>query len=739
MLQRGPQRSTRDAIASLGNIPILQPQSQQAILSSDAEDHDTTTRSSPARHHHSGVLTEIISDHTVPTTVPSSTPPVLPTMQLPLRPRPDQHASPRYSVHDQTTHNSVTTSMTAASILPEGVNANDTNRPTTPFDNPAELRGGGRPGKQRERVVSQDMANAQSPLQQVQRFSSPRQAEPPRDPVKSLPIQNDDEPMLYLQGYFKPLSEEPAGVAYHFRESTKPIPQSEPRRRSGRRLIHDRSLSSGSMPAYPWSLPRPDTSSSSNQDALRPVYGPGPPSGTRHGSSRAFMRSSSGTYYTFQTDQLTPRPRHFSSEASNTSVGFSYYGSLPSESRHSSSSELGQDLSSHQHDGAVASQPGISTTHAGSPTSSGYHLSHTSIAGQHGISPLPSMPYTRVPTAQTTAPLMPQDPDLTGVVIDASTAAARDLRSPLDDYSVYYQRMLQAQHTYRPAQSGNHAWSHPFGGGGTSPFQTSQTIGGHPYGMMPAHASMPSTISPTQNVGHQPVETSGDRMQHGRPSQGYRSNRRSSENAPVHAKAQDNRQSQVQVQRAAYEQLQNAVQAMQEIGPSITGNQPPTTRPRDVSNQSHGQPPHATRTIPRTHHNAPSSSPPPFPTHRQPTGPRALPALPPPHNPRHHSAQAHPRTHNRLFRPVPSTTAPPLTSLALDHGSGTSSRTLPRTRTHRRVPAHQRDQENSLEGERDAMRREEGTMRARAGEDGRLDVMDETPPRVGRVERRILE
>jgi len=60
-------------------------------------------------------------------------------------------------------------------------------------------------------------------------------------------------------------------------------------------------------------------------------------------------------------------------------------------------------------------------------------------------------------------------------------------------------------------------------------------------------------------------------------------------------------------------------------------------------------------------------------------------------------------------------------------------------RVNRRVPAHQLDQENSGEGEMMLARREQTAINARYNEDEQRDVMDETPPRIGRYERRMLE
>jgi hypothetical protein len=87
----------------------------------------------------------------------------------------------------------------------------------------------------------------------------------------------------------------------------------------------------------------------------------------------------------------------------------------------------------------------------------------------------------------------------------------------------------------------------------------------------------------------------------------------------------------------------------------------------------------------------------------------------------------------------------PTTSLAVDHVSAITRlrppllRTAPSARPLPRVRAQQRDQENSGAGEEQLMRQEAAAIQARYGEeDEEKDIMDETPPRVGRVERRMF-
>jgi hypothetical protein len=55
------------------------------------------------------------------------------------------------------------------------------------------------------------------------------------------------------------------------------------------------------------------------------------------------------------------------------------------------------------------------------------------------------------------------------------------------------------------------------------------------------------------------------------------------------------------------------------------------------------------------------------------------------------------------------------------------------------VSAQQRDQENSGDAEAEMMREELAAVRFRYDEGAVLDVLDETPPRVGRFERRMMQ
>lgn len=65
---------------------------------------------------------------------------------------------------------------------------------------------------------------------------------------------------------------------------------------------------------------------------------------------------------------------------------------------------------------------------------------------------------------------------------------------------------------------------------------------------------------------------------------------------------------------------------------------------------------------------------------------------------------------------------------------------IPARIASRRLPVQQRNQENSGDAEAELMRAEMEAASMRYGDDAvGLEVMDETPPRVGRFERRILD
>lgn len=245
-----------------------------------------------------------------------------------------------------------------------------------------------------------------------------------------------------------------------------------------------------------------------------------------------------------------------------------------------------------------------------------------------------------------------------------------------------------------------------------------------------------------------------------------RADQRSSENMPVRPNAQHfgpSRNSQVQIHRAAFERLHNArlEDNMRAQRPqTIESLSPPTVRdtsnrPRTQDSTSH-QPRSMDRIRRRMQQN--SSGPIPPVTNGSPPAGVAVqdnaPRASPPSDPRLRGGAIPRPSHTRTRRratPAPPTLATnpprdaPSTALALDHANATTSVRSPLTRPptlarqHRRVSPRRREQEN-VGVEETLMREEVDAVLARYGvEEQRNETMDETPPRVGRVERRMAD
>lgn len=256
---------------------------------------------------------------------------------------------------------------------------------------------------------------------------------------------------------------------------------------------------------------------------------------------------------------------------------------------------------------------------------------------------------------------------------------------------------------------------------------------------------------------------------------GAQSDQGSSENAPAATmtpSAQEIRESQVQAHRAAFERLNGAVQAMQ----AATGRASVTSpsryniaqpAPREETHLRRGQA--STQLVPRDLSlrggETPMTDSPRITDDDQDVsgqGQAGMPIQPQPvfRPPAYYDARQvtattlqHTSTRTRRRRPPVAPSAmhmrssrdSPLTALALDHGSGTISRRpgspyRPMTvaaRAYRRMPAQQIDQENSGNIEMLPAMREQDAINSRYNEDRQRHVMDETPPRLGRFERRM--
>ncbi|KAF2749850.1 hypothetical protein M011DRAFT_278625 [Sporormia fimetaria CBS 119925] len=157
---------------------------------------------------------------------------------------------------------------------------------------------------------------------------------------------------------------------------------------------------------------------SSSQDSTE-ISTPSPP---KRQSLASAPDSNTPTVFEARATDDNPRsvrPNRFSdlsiSEVSNTSLPYSYY-ELPSR-RSSEQSQPGQ-LPQSQFDGAGPSRPVPLINRLGS-------ISTPNLPGQHGLSPRPANPYTRMGGLLTAEDLLGDNPD-------ASYAAQRNLPSPLD-------------------------------------------------------------------------------------------------------------------------------------------------------------------------------------------------------------------------------------------------------------------------------------------------------------------
>ena len=799
ILRRGAQRSTRDAITALGSIPILQPQqatfssveeeeetehtsSQEATLSTDRDDTEGTTSSS---HERETEPPQSPASPASPTwSLPSPVSPPRRTMHLPFRFGRSRRTSTTQSPPDAVVAVSRTPTRapvgharlgsTGASSIGDTSN----NSTLSPSGGSTESTSGLRGGGDRIRDMAQDTPHAPSPLHQMQRLSSPAYQQPSGDPTKSPVSPRLHNPTLYLEGY---VHDTPNSTTYHFRESDKHrfwsiAPHSEPRRGSSRQPSTARSSSTGAAIGSRVASQAQSPPDQLFEDVFRTLPAVEPP-------TRQFARSSTVTHGedyhstasdifhtsggSLQPEQAGPRSRHFSSDASAASAQFSYYGSLASSTRFpSSEASLGRDLSRVQLDGAAVSNESHRHYSPDNPFaaqlraisgSSAYSSSSRAGSGPHGLSPLPSMPYNRTEAGH------PVPHSYTGGYIDATTAVVQDLESPLDPYAQHYQQQLRAQaareealqqHVFRQQAMLNQRFPPQFR---TESFQARRSSHGQgsqprPPPQIPNGVRMPFPHQPQQQS-LRPLQYPSERTATMQSSQfggrGGRGDHRSGENDPASPSTSRDliaHHGRVQAQRAAFERLHNPRSTQVETAINTSRRSlPQTTVPHDRSNQprDYAQPPFTAMGMP--HRNEERSSTPNILRHAA-QGMHDRQAVP--NGTRQFFGELPQRVPTQSYRPFPGarhlhpTRDSPLTALALDHGSGTTSRRsrspLIRARTHRRIPPEQRDQEN--DGDRSLMRREEENVNARYGEEEQRGArMDETPPRIGRVERRMLD
>jgi hypothetical protein len=596
-------------------------------------------------------------------------------------------------------------------------------------------------------------------------------------------------------------------------------PQTEPRPRTAQPSRRHRTMSSSSEPSHHPRIMRPDMSESSAAgDVFWDTPAPGHPSNRDNHGLQGSSGSSSDRYWSpLETDGMgyvypvrSSSGRH-SSGASTASQPYSFY-ELPDSSRQSSSTcSPPEALAQSQYDGAAPSHQVGREVSRGAyhsvrlpqnralvggflrpPASSRFPStsSHDLLGlGQHGPSPLPSRPYSRIPSAQHR--LLPSAglinvTDFVGGDQDAARAVQRDLSSPLEliqeRANAYFERIsarLQAASSQiRTAEPGAPSIGDIEEVSNLSRGADRQRRDSGTASLWhESDNSAQNRISawPRSRMDYAPIPVPGpvdDPTVHVRVSQvprrtapAARAIQRSSENAPVDFSLQAMRPSRLSTQRASLvpPPTRTGLHVAMRGGELSTTpvaarfSIPQVQRPRDVSNRPHMHSPYPA--LPMSDDDPSGSdtvTPVPStvtrlapPMHPNPVrGPR----IPP----RQASRQDLPpdapqrQTTRRAVTPIPaplpfsrqSERGLPSTTTTLDSASGVTSRRtqVAMTATRRRI---MHEQENSEERERERqrqeMRGEVAGVEWRVGAEGRTDVMEETPPRMGRHERFTLD
>ncbi|KAF2800680.1 hypothetical protein K505DRAFT_398576 [Melanomma pulvis-pyrius CBS 109.77] len=809
-LRRGPEHSRDDAITRLGNIPVLRPhQVIHDATGGDPEDvfaipsqHESQTRINivPAA--------SLPTEQTAPTPrINATEASTIHTMQLAFRPAPARLVERENTEEGMSSSPPKDTSGDVGFGRPRTNTSEETNERTAQSLIPASADGfaetpdRGLSGRGRVRSVRQYSNHAPTPPHHTHAVSSPRQQQ------DTMHRNNDTSigalPAVYLQGYFASPEE------YTFREYPM-VPRTEPRLRPERPTQMSRTMSSNSDShpglGRRWDQSQP---SSATEDVFwTPPTSSHPqrePSDSidrierdrrrtsleeqilsgehdinelvhdhyqglfgRVRAAQAGHHASSG----LEVNRHTSSQR-FSEASSSSSLPYSYY-ELP-VSRHSSSNHSqGDQLLQSQYDGAAPSrevsrgtylsiQP--SRVHLRPPAArnSSYSSPNLVVAlGQHGMSPAPASPYSHGPKGsarqhhkEATGDSRIQLGPLTGLVNsqdfagedrDASSAAQRDLSSPLElleqrasshlsristvTYPAFSssQRSSEAQSVFRYQVADFDEQQ-----------QRRRTSGSE--GLREGSGN--NTRSQITTPRRYPVRT--------------RAGQSSSENIPV-------------ATQVTLGDIQNAPIAhagsmrggyIQTSPIPLRFNNPQTSSPPDFSARPQLQSPYqqgSTVHLPRDpdrDSNLYSSSPtspfqdyrhvsqrhgytPPLRHHRsiphegEPQRRNPLRAFPEPHLYHERHDLPHPISLRHLER----------ASIAPAIGQGAGSRRPVNTRvatSRRRITHQQQNQENSGDAEAGLMREEILAGGMRYADDGQqLDVMDETPPRLGRFERHIL-
>lgn len=753
-LMPGPQRSVRDTVTHLGHIPALQPQQTIVAHVDDEPDESGMILADPAQRAKSspdplGLRTHPL--HLVPASLSAAAPSARHSARLPFRlgrsrRRQDHDQEPASSLKEQT--------QDSEGILVEPltlpVETIDVAGPATPSrrtqqrDSSADssltrqrslspssvsLRGGAsRSTRSRVLSVGQEAFHAPSPLCQAHVVSSPYSPEGSNS--------DDGRPLMSIEGHFVD-RQDPAprrihsgistdagkftsATTYTLKETVRPAPHTEPFRRTSQPRFHSRSQSSNDAAPSRLFMPTSTSPYISGDD----VFWTATDSAPEH----------------FAVDKSVGRARQHSSEMSNTTLAYSYY-ELP-DSRQSSGEQSAQFLlPQSQCDGVTASrQPSCGTYRSVRLTDAqplypvddpaDFSTMVCRTPDQQGASTLPAGPYGH-PSAghlgtrfqQAIHRYVSSGSSRRHVPNNAVAAAIEERASPLDILEAQIERAshhLGEQHgrqyrrshpesvhsAYRNtgARRGSHD-QHRYGYGASSAtFEQPTSRLGLPLTAMAddpytrgvsAHVGL-SRGSPVLLPSAQPVSAASYDPPYARSTHVGRVGQRSSENAifgPSDQERRAVRTSQVQDHVYAFEQMQNAAQPR---WVSNSCNEPRsagglTDRHRYIRHRTE-----AFQAAPAQHQQEQLSSPI--------FGPPVW-DVPPRHSSHHHAV--------------------------LSPAQGNAGRRPPRMDTRRQ------NQENSGEAEVEMMRQELESVRMRFDEGQYGDVMDETPPRIGRVERHM--
>ncbi|KAH6633265.1 hypothetical protein C7974DRAFT_452509 [Boeremia exigua] len=445
----GAQRSVNDAVTHLGNIPLLRPRPQQAVIAhvdDDSEGSDGTLDEASHQLETSPDLVDVPSQPgLLPSALSAATAPRHST-RLPFRlglsrrtleVEREPHPSPTGQADDSegtlvepassplgTTN--VSLSTPGRSRPKEPSTRDSPPLQSSPSATPASLRGGAsRPQRDRVQSIGQESLHAPSPLRQTQVPG------PTLEPDSDLASSDEESPVRYLQGYFKPNTQE-----YTFEELVQVAPRTEPSRKASQPQLHSRSRSFTDAPPLRFLAPTPNLPPPSREDMFWDGATPAPGHATYN-----------------QTDG---RPRQHSSEMSNMSLAYSYY-ELP-ESRQSSGEYSSLFQSQYDVD-AGSREPSRGTyrsvrlseaqvlgnaTRSPTPGPTSFQPPIPMFSAHMGASPLPAEPYGRTPTGANHQPTFRQQVSETAPARrNAIVAAVEDDVSPLEALTAHIGRESQ--------------------------------------------------------------------------------------------------------------------------------------------------------------------------------------------------------------------------------------------------------------------------------------------------------